>query len=237
MFASFLITFREVLEASLIVAAILGILLREGRKEDVRTVWHAVTVAIVASITLIFFGGIVGVRLQEVYAGETEEVFEGIFMLVTAFFITWAVVFLHNFFANGHKKILTRITATAQRNESRWLFGLAFFSVLREGIEVTLFLSGLLFSVSELRIVWGALLGALTALGGAYLFFLGARRLPVIWAVQGTNFFLVLFGGWLLAGGLHELIELPFVPTIIAIVYTITMLSIIFLPKNNAQPS
>ncbi|MDO8581318.1 MAG: FTR1 family protein [bacterium] len=237
MLPSFLITFREVLEASLIVAAILGILLREGKKEDVRIIWRAIIAAIVTSITLIILAGIIGVRLQQVYTGEAEEVIEGIFMLVTAFFITWAVVFLHNFFASGHKAIMTRITMAAQRNESRLLFGLAFFSVLREGIEIALFLSGLLFSVSESTIIWGALLGAITALGVAYLFFVGTRRLPAIWAVQGTNIFLILFGGWLVAEGLHELIEFPFVPTIIAVIYTAIMLYLIFFPKNNAQTS
>ncbi|MBI4281508.1 FTR1 family protein [Candidatus Uhrbacteria bacterium] len=237
MFASFLITFREVIEASLIVATILGILLREGKRNEVRTVWHAVTAAIAASIALIILGGIVGVRLQEVYTGETEEVIEGVFMLVTAFFITGAVVFLHNFFARGHKKIMDRIASAAERNESRWLFGLAFFSVLREGIEIVLFLSGLLFSTSESRIAWGAMLGALTALCVAYLFFIGVRRLPALWAVQGTNFFLVLFAGWLVSRGLHEVIAFRFIPTIIAIIYTAIMVYIIFYPKNNAQSS
>ena len=87
MFASFLITFREVLEASLIVATILGILVHLQERRSIRTVWWATGLAAVASIVLVFLGGLFGVKVQEFYSGHVEEIVEGVLMITTSLFI------------------------------------------------------------------------------------------------------------------------------------------------------
>src|SRR3989304_8941748 len=98
MLPSFLITFREVIEAALIVATILGILTKLGRKKEIKTVWLATAAAAAVSVLLLLAGSIAGIKIQENYSGPTEEFIEGILMLVSAVFITWAVFFLHNYF-------------------------------------------------------------------------------------------------------------------------------------------
>ena len=228
MFGAFLITFREVIEASLIVATILGILARENQRQGTRVVWHATVAAGCVSIALIFFGGLLGTHVRDFYAGEVKEKVEGVLMLITAFFITWAVVFLHNFFAKHRTRLVLRIQETLQKNELRSLFGLVFFAVLREGIEVILFLSGLIISSPTASIAWGALGGIIVALCVAFIFFIGVERLPAVFAVQGANVLLVLFAGWLLYGGVRELLETVFLSAFFAVVYTGVMIHFIF---------
>ena len=96
MFASFLITLREVIEASLIVATILGILTKLHQKKGVRTVWVATSAAAGVSIAILGAASVFGVKIQEVYSGKIEEFIEGILMATSAVFITWAVFFFTN---------------------------------------------------------------------------------------------------------------------------------------------
>src|SRR3989338_3028665 len=98
MIPSFLITFREVIEALLIVAAILGILAKLSDKKGMRTVWWATAAAAAVSLIVLVVGSLIGLKIQQIYTGRTEEMIEGILMVTSAVFITWAVFFLHNYF-------------------------------------------------------------------------------------------------------------------------------------------
>src|SRR3989344_3176225 len=95
MIPSFLITFREVIEASLIVATIAGILVKLNQKKQLKTVWLATGAAALLSVMLLVFGTILGIKVQEVFELH-EALIEGTLMVTTAIFITWAVFFLHN---------------------------------------------------------------------------------------------------------------------------------------------
>ena len=112
MIPSFLITFREVIEASLIVATILGILAKLGDKKGMRTVWWASGSAALVSLFLLIAGSLFGLQMQQIYTGRTEEIIEGILMVVSAVFITWAVFFLHNYFGKYKTKLLQKIKKT-----------------------------------------------------------------------------------------------------------------------------
>lgn len=90
MLPAFLITFREVLEASLIVATILGVLLKLRQHKSIRTVAVATSAAVMLSIFLLIGGSLLGVRVHDAYSGATEEIIEGILMITSAIFITWA---------------------------------------------------------------------------------------------------------------------------------------------------
>lgn len=223
MLPSFLITFREVIEAALIVATILGILTRLGQKKEIRTVWLATVAAVIASIALLTLGSIAGVKAQEIYSGKTEEFIEGILMLLSSVFITWAVFFLHNYFGRYKTKLLAKLKTTVERQEQRGLFILAFTAVFREGFEIVLFLSTVYFSSDPTHILGGFGLGAIAALVICFGLFAATIRLPVYYAFRATSILLILFAAGLLARGAHELVEagvmaatpsvyLPFLP-------------------------
>lgn len=114
MLPSFLITFREVIEVSLIVATILGILTKLGQKKEVKTVWMATAAAAITSVLLLGLASSMGLKAQELYSGRTEQLIEGVLLSVSAVFITWAVFFLHNYFGKYKTTLLAQLRETVQ---------------------------------------------------------------------------------------------------------------------------
>jgi len=211
MIPSFLITFREVIEASLIVATIAGILVKLNQKKQLKTVWLATSAAALLSVILLVLGSILGIKVQEVF--ETHEaVIEGTLMVTTAVFITWAVFFLHNYFGVYKARLLQKIKDTVEKEEQKGLFVLVFTSVFREGFEIVLFLSTIYFSSSPEKILTGFVLGAIGGLILALSLFTATVKLPVYHAFRMTSILLILFAAGLLGRGMHEFAEVGFVP-------------------------
>ena len=121
MIPSLLITFREVIEASLIVATILGILYKLKQTKGIRTVWLATASAALVSIGLLTIGSLAGIEVREMWE-ENETFIEGELMIVSAAFISWAVFFLHKYFAQYKTKLLTKIKKTVENEEQKGLF-------------------------------------------------------------------------------------------------------------------
>lgn len=212
MFASFLITLREAIEASLIVATILGILAKLHQKNNIRTVWVATGLAAMVSITLLGVASIFGIKIQEIYSGRIEEFIEGILMATSAVFITWAVFFLHTYFAKYKTHLLVKIRDTIRDGEKNALFWLVFTAVFREGFEIVLFLSTIFFS-SDPRAIFTGFAGGLA--GGLLIslgLFAATLRLPVRYAFRVTSILLILFAAGLFARGIHEFAEAGLLP-------------------------
>ncbi len=207
MIASLLITFREVIEASLIVATVLGILVRLGHRDKIRTVWHATGAATLVSVVLLGVGSLLGIKVQQVYSGRIEEVVEGVLMVVSAFFITWAVFFLHKYFAHYKVRLLQKVKTVVERRQQRGLFALVFTAVFREGFEIVLFLSSIYFSENPASILSGFAIGAAAGLAVSFAFFTSTLKLPVYYAFRFSSILLMLFAAGLLARGVHEFME------------------------------
>lgn len=214
MLPALLITFREVIEATLIVATILGILVRLKQKKGIKTVWLATTLAAILSLVLLAVGSFAGLKVQEVYSGKVEEVIEGILMVTSAVFITWAVFFLHKYFAQHKVKLLQKVKQTVEQEEQKGLFILVFTSVFREGFEIVLFLSTIYFSTNPQEIFSGFAIGAVAALVISFGLFSATLRMPVYYAFRATSILLILFAAGLLARGVHEFAEAGFLPEI-----------------------
>lgn len=217
MLPSFLITLREVIEATLIVATILGILVKLNQKKSIKTVWMATISAIAVSVLLLTFGSLAGLRIQELYSGKTEKIVEGVLMVISAGFITWAVFFLHKYFAQHKTHLLTKIKSTVETNsaDQKGIFVLVFTAVLREGFEIVLFLSTIYFSSNPIAIFSGFAGGILVGIFVSYLFFSTSLRLPVYYAFRTTSVLLILFASGLLSHGIHEFHEAGFYPEIL----------------------
>ncbi len=208
MIPTFLITLREVIEASLIVATILGILTKLHQKESIKTVWLAALCALIVSFLLVFGGSTIGLDIQKIYAGKSEPLIEGILFITSAFFVTWAVFVLHKHFARKKMHMLQKVKETMARDERRGIFMLTFTAVLREGIEIVLFLSTLYLTTTRPAILGGFALGVLGGLVVSGILFSATVRMPVYYAFRATSFLLILFAGGLLARGMGEFLEL-----------------------------
>lgn len=212
MLPAFLITFREVIEASLIVATILGILAKLGQTKVMRTVWYATGLAALVSVSLLGIGSFLGVKMQEVYSGKVEQMVEGLFMTTSAVFITWAVFFLHKYFSRYKVHLLKKIQETVEQEEQKGLFILVFTAVFREGFEIVLFLSTVYFSSNPQSIFTGFVGGTLAGLLVSLALFGATLRMPVYAAFRATSALLILFAAGLLARGVHEFAEAGIVP-------------------------
>ena len=87
--AEFIIVFREVLEASLVVGIIYLIIEKTNQTSHFAKLWYAVFVSILASILV---GFIVIQAKNSLGNDSTQALFEAIFLYLTAFLI-WYVIF------------------------------------------------------------------------------------------------------------------------------------------------
>lgn len=226
MFAAFIITFREVIEASLIVAAISGILVKLDQKKSLRTVWMATSAAALVSIFFLIAGSIIGFSVGGLFE-KNEPYIEGSMMIISAIFITWAVFFLHKYFASSKTHLISKIKKTVEQEEQRGLFMLVFVAVFREGFEIVLFLSTIYFSSNPQSVFTGFLFGAVIALIVSFGLFTITQRLPVHYAFQATSILLILFGAGLLIRGVSEFVEVGILPEI-------GKMTLLFLPQSTS---
>jgi high-affinity iron transporter len=89
-FRAFVTLLREGFEATLLVAIVLAYLVKIGRKEDFRQVWHGVGVAVAVSLAV---AGALFVTAGEL-EGAAEYVFEGTAMWVAVGFLTYMVLWM-----------------------------------------------------------------------------------------------------------------------------------------------
>ncbi|MCJ7716899.1 MAG: FTR1 family protein, partial [Anaerolineales bacterium] len=88
MVASFLLSLREGLEAALIIGILLGTITKLDRKNYQSTIWFGAGLAVVLSIVI----GVGIHLLGATFEGRTEELFEGIVMLLAALILTWMIL-------------------------------------------------------------------------------------------------------------------------------------------------
>lgn len=219
MLPAFLITFREVLEASLIVATILGILAKLGHTKSIKTVWLATGAAALLSMLLLGIGSLFGLKVQEVYTGRIEEFIEGALMMLSALFITWAVFFLHRYFSHYKVRLLQKVRQTMELEEQRGIFLLAFTAVLREGFEIVMFLTTIYFSSNPQQIFTGFASGLVGGLLISLALFTATLRMPVYYAFRASSVLLILFAAGLLSRGMHEFTEAGMLPELTRITF------------------
>ena len=220
MLPAFLITFREVIEATLIVATVLGILVKLRQKQSLSTVWSGAAVAAVLSLLLLLGGSVLGVKVQQLYTGRTEELIEGILMLTSAVFITWAVFWLHKYFARYKVSLLQKVKKTVATESRLSLFILVFTAVFREGFEIVLFLSTIYLSANPILVLGGFGLGLMAALLVTGGLFTATLKLPVYRTFQTTTVLLILFAAGLAGRGVHEFIEAGLIPAYIKVTFS-----------------
>lgn len=227
MLPSFLITTREVIEASLIVATILGILVKLEQKKSIKTVWMGVFAAGGLSVFLLLLSSVFGLKIQEIYSGKIQSGIEGTLMMISALFITWAVFFLHNYFGRYKTRLIQKIKNTVEQEEQKGLFILVFTAVFREGFEIVLFLSSVYFSSNPDQIFIGFVGGVVSGFLISVALFTATIKTPIYHAFRITSGLLILFAAGLLSRGMHELSEIGLFPEI-------TKLTLSFIPSQTS---
>src|SRR4051794_17474920 len=131
MWSSLALSLREGLEASLIIGIILAHVTKIGRKDLKYSVFIGAAAGLIFSLVFGFIGFNEAKELEE----ESEEIFEGVMMLLAAGLIAYFILWLHR-----NKEMTSSVTSKISRSSSKWgLIVLAFLSVFREGTELIIF--------------------------------------------------------------------------------------------------
>jgi high-affinity iron transporter len=217
MLPSFLLALREGVEAALVIGILLGALRKLQRSELSAAVWWGLICALLASALAAAALTLVGAELEEPY----EQIFEGLTMLAAAGLLTWMIFWMHGQSRFMKGKIEQNVRLALGTNGRRALFGVTFLAVVREGIELALFLAAAGLASNPTQELSGALLGLLSAAGLGWLLFSSTRRLPLGRFFQVTNILLLLFAAGLVGHAVGEFNEIGWIPPLMNHVYNL----------------
>lgn len=216
MLPSYILSLREGLEAALIIGIVLGALRQIHRRELASSIWAGAGSAALLSLLTAILLTLLGLELKD----PAEAIFEGITMLLAAGILTWMIFWMSQR-ARSMKAELESGVLRASKSGKWSLFGLAFIAVLREGVELALFLTAATFSSSARQTILGALLGLGTALLLGWSFFATTIRLDLRRFFQMTGCLLLVFAAGLVGRGVGEGVEVGWIPAIIEHVWNL----------------
>lgn len=203
----FLTGLREGVEAALIVAIILAYLAKTGNARHFGRIWLGVGAAVLVSVIV---GVGIFITLGELPEG-TEQVFEGVTMLLAAAVVTWMLFWMRRQAASVSSELRAAVDKALTEGSLLALTVLAFVAVIREGVETALFLvaqaSAVGTETGALSVVVGALAGLGTAVVLGYGFYRGSRRIDLATFFRWTGIALIFIAAGLVSHAVHEFIE------------------------------
>ena len=190
MFPSFVIGLREGLETVVILGAIALFLNHQGRRDELRAVWVASGAAAGLCVVLALTLRLVEVNLSTIAEQRFEAVVGAVAVLTVSYMVIWMRRFPKDLMVDARANAAGRLA----RNSGRGLAVMAFFVVLREGFEVSVFVLALVGTKSG-----APLLGAVGAAAGLLMAVIvgvgvvrGGLHLDIARFFRATAFILVL---------------------------------------------
>jgi high-affinity iron transporter len=198
MLPTFVIGLREGVEATLIVGIVAAFLRHEGRRDMLRNVWLGVGLAVAICLA----AGIALDGLNSQLPQREQEMLETVVAVLAVGAVTFMIFWMGRH-ARGLKQQLESSAATAlAAGSAAALVAMAFFAVLREGLETAVFLLAIFQDASDPAAAGiGALLGLAAAVGIGVGIYRGGVRLDLARFFRVTSVVLVLVAAGLLASG------------------------------------
>lgn len=199
MLPTFVIGLREGVEASLIVGIIGAFLRQQGNRSALRAMWAGVALAVALCIALA-----VGLQLlDQALPQRQQEQLETVVATVAVGMVTFMIVWMRK-----HSKTLAgdlrASAATAAASGSWALVAMAFFAVLREGVETSVFmLAAFQASGDAMSAGLGAVLGIGVAVAIGIGIYYGGVHLNLDRFFRVTAAVLVLVAAGLVSSAIH----------------------------------
>jgi len=216
-FANFLIGLREGLEASLIVGILVAYAVKTGRTKTVGQILIGTALAVLVSVG-------VGIALAEFVAVVPEginELIAGFASILAVVFVTWMIFWMARQSRALKSELEGKFDTAAAKNIT--LVAVAFFAVIREGIETSVFIwSASRATGQDTNPVFGAIIGLVIAAGLGYLVYRGALKLNLKKFFQYTGAFLIIVAAGIFAYGIHELQEYGLLPFLTGTTYDLS---------------
>ncbi|ALF11731.1 FTR1 family iron permease [Parageobacillus thermoglucosidasius] len=217
-----LITFREALEALLIVGIITSYLKRVDHREYTKYVWLGAGLAVLASIG-------VAILFQVVFTGfaamGSETYLKIGIMFVSAVLLTQMVFWMAEHSRNIKESVEGKMDQFITTGNVIGMVVHSFLVVLREGVETVFFFAAITHgNIGAAMQGWGAATGIAIAVIVSYLFFKGTMRIPLKTFFKVTGAFIVLIAAGLLVQGISMLQDLNIIGSVMPHVYDLTWL-------------
>ncbi len=205
MLATFLIMFREGVEAALIVGIIASYLRQTGRTHLMKAVWIGIVVASLLCLAL----AIILQLTSSDFPQQEQELFAAVISAIAVAVLTWMVFWMRRAARSIKGELESQIEAAISFGD-RWglaLVGMAFFAVLREGLETVVFLLASFQQNLGFQVPLGATLGYLAAIGVGIGIYQGGVRINLKRFFQWTGAFIILVAAGLLASSVRAFHE------------------------------
>ena len=178
--ASFLIIFREGIEAILVIGAIAAYLIKSGNKDKVRSIYYGVGMAVILSIAS---WAVITQFFKS--AGYTVELIEGITLL-----LAMAVLFTVSYWLLSkaqaqvwQKYIQNKVVVSLTKGSMFALASAGFLAVYREGAEIVLFYQALAArasSIYDTRMLIVGFVAGIAVLVAFYIVYrFGSVKIPI----------------------------------------------------------
>lgn len=211
MLSTFVIVFRETLEAALIVSIVLAA--SNGIPARGRWVIAGVFAGLAGAAIVALFAG----QLADLFDGNGTEVFNAAVLLTAVAMLGWHQIWMSTHGAELARE--SRAVGSAVREGAKPLSALAIIcavAVLREGSETVLFLYGIAIdgALGAATMLQGGILGvAAAALVGA-LFYAGLLRVPLKHVFRVTGVIILLLAAGLAAQAAAFLVQAGYLPAL-----------------------
>lgn len=211
MLSTFVIVFRETLEAALIVSIVLAA--SNGIPARGRWVIAGVLAGLAGAAIVALFAG----QLADLFDGNGTEVFNAAVLLTAVAMLGWHQIWMSTHGAELARE--SRAVGSAVREGAKPLSALAIIcavAVLREGSETVLFLYGIAIdgTLGAATMLQGGILGvAAAALVGA-LFYAGLLRVPLKHVFRVTGVIILLLAAGLAAQAAAFLVQAGYLPAL-----------------------
>jgi high-affinity iron transporter len=198
--ATYVVGLREGLEAALIVGIVAAFLRQQGATRALRYVWAGVIIAVVLCAG-------VGVALQilnQDLPQRQQEMLETVVGLCAVGIVTFMVVWMRRHARALKGELEAHAAAALAQGSVLALVAMAFFAVLREGLETAVFLLAAFQAANnELTAGLGALVGIITAVVIGAGLYRGGIRINLARFFRITSAVLVVVAAGLLASAVH----------------------------------
>ncbi len=216
-FSTFLVVFREALEAGLILGIILTVLVRLDARRYIAPVLASSAAALAASLA----AGAWLASLAGTAQDRAQEILEGGISLVAAAVLTYMFFWMERQSRDLKRSIEGRVRHALDARDVFAIVSLPFFAVFREGAETVLFLKAVSLQSGGSVSAAGGAAGVGLALAITATIFVGGKRVPLGLLFRVTGILILFMTAGLLAYGVHELEEAGLVHPIVYPVWNV----------------
>jgi high-affinity iron transporter len=218
--AGYLIGLREGLEATLVVSILVAYLVKAGRRRQLLPLWTGVLAAVALSVA---FGALLTYTETSLLAGyRSRELFEAVTSVLAVALVTWMIFWMRRT-ARRIRGELTGKLESALGVGTLAVAGIAFVSVIREGLETTLlFYAAVQGAASTATPLVAISLGVLSSVAIGAALYAGAIRVNLTRFFTVSGVLLVFVAAGILKYGVHDLQEAGALPGLDTLAFDIS---------------